>query len=338
MHCTASAITVMLNSEKTSEASNSLSLRAVEMAFRLQKLVHQLNVTATSSALDDFNSNNNNNNNNNVQTSGNTAATATSSTAAALAADDGSQSDEEAVRKWRAMAETANVARRSSGGGGDSLAANFKIEDTATATTGSAGGCSLSFGIAGGEATVLFVGGINDDWLFVVGGNAVKRAQICSGAGGIVLYDDEWDAMRALAPSSIVARSLSHQTFELTALSGDYVVSRSMPIGIRAVQDELEQRLARRLEQFASIQAALASCISPLLCDQLLNGIDSAWSNHSSGVSVVTLRLTGLRFDEAHASEIHAVAQLLQSLALHYGGVVTTFAPEVHDALVVVGK
>lgn len=374
------SLLILLNRDKTDESTSSLTLRAVQMAFRLRQCVTKLNYVArrvNNDMLDDSSTSTSSAQllssvlQQQSQTTSSSQQGSTlmrSSSHGIEAASDDDESDEDAVRRWRLRIGASETGAQASPqmprfGSSSSMPSSMNNSSSSATTVDSVGllmsgnvasaatgltndalaigaGDKLvtacSFGIACGVAVALFIGGINNQWMFMLGGAAVKRAQVCSAAlsDGVAVSDDEWDAVRHMAPS-VASRAIPSQPLDLCSLSGDISSQQARPIGIQQI-DELSARLQRRLEHLYDIEAALIAHMSLPVIDRLRNGTESSWLNQMRVVSVVTLRFVGLRFDELHASEVHAVAQMLQSLANHYGGSVTSFAQDSRDAVGIV--
>lgn len=374
------SVLIVLNRDKTDESTSSLTLRAVQMAFRLRQCVTKLNYvvgrrTATNDTLDDSSSTSS------AQplppsttTPSSQSNMIRSGSIGVEAASDDDESDDDAVRRWRLRIGASEViasppqqqqqlSSTTRFGSSSSLPSSMNNSSSSATTVDSVGllmsgnvasaaaaltsdaassGAndrlvnSVSFGIACGVAVALFIGGINNQWMFMLGGVSVKRAQACSAAlsDGVAVPEDEWDAVRHMAPS-IASRAIPGQPFDVCSLAGDISSQQARPIGIQQI-DELSARLQRRLEHLYDIEAALVAHMPLPVVERLRNGSESSWLNQVRIVSVVTLRFVGLRFDEQHASEVHAVAQMLQSLANHYGGSVTSFVQDARDAVGIV--
>ena len=180
----------------------------------------------------------------------------------------------------------------------------------------------VRFGVARGDASALFVGGVNALWHVLLAGTPLASAYVCAYAcaehGSIVLDEDDWMQIRHHAPS-VSARPVVGHAAHLCALRGEFNALSSKPIKIRDKTGELDARLQRRLDIMHDIRLALHCYVFPVVARHLRSA-ESAWLSDVRTVCVVTLRFTGLRYDAAHVAELHNTISMVQTLANHYGG------------------
>jgi hypothetical protein len=350
---TGDSMLIFLNQDKTSESSGTLTLRAAQLACKLRSWIAAVNSAKLTLPSD-------------VVESSSSSSSGAKFRSASFG-NDADDSDEGLANS--ALTDTTGASKSSSSPSLPTSASrlptsNAKVPTQPVGNVASATQVVVThnvikratFGVAAGSATAFFVGGITGQWVFLVraggvfarvhaeaqrvcaraqvGGAPVRRAQMCAAApetaGSVIFEESEWDAVRQLAPN-VTTRTVHAQPFELCSLLSDVTAHVSNPIGIATPSDELSARLQRRLDQLPEIESALVAHVSPTVVDRLRNG-DSAWLNQVRSVTAIALRFTGLRFDEAHAGEVHAVVQMLQSLANHYGGALHQFQQDDNGA------
>jgi hypothetical protein len=200
-----------------------------------------------------------------------------------------------------------------------------------------------SCGVSRGQLALLFVGGVNGMWHYVLGGAPVVRASTAAIAGApncIVLDEDDWHEVERLAHGFVAVPLSSQMREELVVLRGEPAAGGSLPIQMTDRLQELDERLQRRLENLDDIEQSLFTFLVAPVAARLRNQEEkSVWLADVRTVTAVTVRFSALRYDEAHCDEVHSSCSVLQSFANHFGGCLMSMYARGSDtfALIVFG-